>query len=201
MIHLGPVRGVRVDPVGRTARVGAGALLGDLDREAQSFGLVTTAGTVSHTGTAGLTLGGGFGRLARKFGLTCDNLISADLITASGEFLRVSARENPDLFWGIRGGGGNFGIVTSFLFQLHPLRTVYAGPMLWPLERATAVMQFYRDFMTQAPKKKTRWWWRPMELLGFQKEEPKPKVTPLQSAQQFTRPLPGKATGTYRGVQ
>jgi FAD/FMN-containing dehydrogenase len=152
MIHLGPIRGVRVDPTARTARVGAGALLGDLDREAQSFGLVTTAGTVSHTGVAGLTLGGGFGRLARKFGLTCDNLRSADVITAKGEYLRASARENTDLFWGLRGGGGNFGIVTSFEYQLHEMSaTVLGGPIMYPFESAREVLTFFADFAQRMP--------------------------------------------------
>lgn len=152
MIHLGPIRGVRVDPVTRTARVGAGALLGDLDREAQSFGLVTTAGTVSHTGTAGLTLGGGFGRLARRYGLTCDNLLSADVVTARGEFLRASARENADLFWGLRGGGGNFGVVTSFEYRLHPMApTVLGGALMYAPEDAREVLKFYAGYSQQLP--------------------------------------------------
>jgi FAD/FMN-containing dehydrogenase len=156
MIHLKPIRGVRIDPIARTARVGAGALLGDLDREAQGFGLVTTAGTVSHTGAAGLTLGGGFGRLARRFGLTCDNLLSADVITAKGEFLRANARENADLFWGLRGGGGNFGVVTSFEYRLHPMQaTVLGGPLMYAPEDAREVLNFYAEYSQNLPDELT----------------------------------------------
>ena len=119
MIDLSRMRGIQADPVTRTARVEGGAILGDLDRATQAFGLATTAGVVTHTGVAGLTLGGGVGRLAHKYGLACDNLLSVDIVTAEGRVLRASATENPDLFWGVRGGGGNFGIVTAFEFRLH----------------------------------------------------------------------------------
>ncbi len=121
MIDLSPFRGVRVDPIARTARVAGGSLLGEMDHDTMAYGLVTTAGTVSHTGIGGLTLGGGFGRLGRRFGLTLDNLMAVDIITADGEFRRASKDENPDLFWAVRGGGGNFGVVTSFELQLHPM--------------------------------------------------------------------------------
>lgn len=152
MIDLESMRAVRVDPGARTARVESGALLGDLDREAQAFGLATTAGTVSHTGAAGLTLGGGFGRLGRRFGLTCDNLLGVDLITARGELLHASARENPDLFWGLRGGGGNFGVVTSFEYQLHEVDpTILGGPMIFPLERAREVLAWYAENSPSLP--------------------------------------------------
>ena len=132
------MKGIRVDPEARTARVQAGALWGELDRETQAFGLATTGGIVTHTGVAGLTLGGGFGWLHRKHGLTIDQLLSVDLVTAEGEFVKASETENADLFWGVRGGGGNFGIVTEFEFRLHPVGpTVFAGPIFWPMEEAS----------------------------------------------------------------
>ncbi len=152
MIDLSPMRSVRVDPVARRAYVGAGSLLGDLDRESAAFGLVTTAGTVSHTGAAGLTLGGGQGRLHRIHGLACDNLRAADVITAQGKFLRASATANPDLFWALRGGGGNFGIVTSFEYELHPFGgTVLGGEIVYPFEQARDVYDFYADFTQKIP--------------------------------------------------
>src|SRR5258707_3347139 len=121
------MRAVEVDPVARMALVEAGALLGQLDREALAFGLDTSVGTVADTGVAGLTLGGGVGRIGRRFGLTCDNLTGAELVTADGKWLRVSAAENPDLFWALRGGGGNFGVVTSFTFRLHEVTPIMYG--------------------------------------------------------------------------
>jgi FAD/FMN-containing dehydrogenase len=152
MIDLADMRGVRVDPRARLARVPGGCLLGELDREAQFFGLATTAGTVSHTGAAGLTLGGGFGRLGRSFGLSCDNLASVDVVTASGEVLRASDDENQDLFWGLRGGGGNFGIATSFEYRLHPVDPiVLGGPIIYPWEQARAVLDFFVEFTASLP--------------------------------------------------
>jgi FAD/FMN-containing dehydrogenase len=152
VIDLGPMKGIRVDPEARTARVQAGALWGELDRETQAFGLATTGGIVTHTGVAGLTLGGGIGWLHRKLGLTIDQLVSVDLITAEGEFVKASERENADLFWGLRGGGGNFGIVTEFEFRLHPVGpTVVAGPVFWPMEKAPDVLRFYREWSAEAP--------------------------------------------------
>jgi hypothetical protein len=152
MIDLSRMRGVQVDPVTRTARVEGGALLGDLDRATQAFGLATTAGVVTHTGVAGLTLGGGVGRLAHKYGLACDNLLSVELVTAEGRVLRASATEHPDLFWGVRGGGGNFGIVTTFEFQLHPVGPgVLGGTVLYPLAQARAALTFYYEYSQAAP--------------------------------------------------
>jgi FAD/FMN-containing dehydrogenase len=150
-VDLSRFRGVRVDPAARVAYVAGGSLLGELDHEAMAFGLVTTAGTVSHTGVGGLTLGGGFGRLARRLGLALDNLIGADLVTADGSLLHVSADENPDLFWGVRGGGGNFGIVTGFEFRLHPMnRQVVGGDLVFPLSRARELLEFYAEYSLSA---------------------------------------------------
>lgn len=152
VIDLGPMKGIRVDLEDKTVRAQAGVLLGELDRETQAFGLAAPAGIVTHTGIAGLTLGGGTGWLMRKFGLTIDNLRSVDLVTANGEFIKASAEENPDLFWGVRGGGGNFGIVTEFEFRLRPLGPqVMAGPVFWPMEDAPKVLRFYRDWIADCP--------------------------------------------------
>ena len=152
MIDLSPMHGVRVDPEAQIAWAEAGILLAALDHECQLYGLGTPAGVVSHTGAAGLTLGGGFGRLSRAYGLTCDNVRSYDLITASGEFKRVSASENPDLFWGLRGGGGNFGVVTGFEYQLHPVGTEFlAGSIMHPISNARDVFTFFAEFESKAP--------------------------------------------------
>ncbi|TDD71054.1 FAD-binding oxidoreductase [Jiangella aurantiaca] len=156
MIDLTPMGGVSVDPATRRALVQGGALLGALDVAAQRHGLATTAGNVSHTGVGGLTLGGGMGWLARQYGLTCDNVVSYELVTADGERLRVSRDEHPDLFWGLRGGGGNFGIVTEFEFQLHPVGTrAYVAELTYPLERAAAVLRGWRDLSADAPRQAT----------------------------------------------
>ena len=142
-IDLSRLRGARVDPAARLAYVAGGSLLGDLDHEALALGLVTTAGTVSHTGVGGLTLGAGFGRLARRFGLALDNLKAVDIVTADGRLLHASAEENPDLFWGVRGGGGNFGIVTGFVFGLHEMqRQVLGGDLIYPFSRARELLEF-----------------------------------------------------------
>ena len=152
VIDLGPMKGIRVDPEAGTARAQAGVLLGELDRETQPFGLAVPAGIVTHTGVAGLTLGGGTGWIQRKYGLTIDNLLSVDLVTADGEFVKAGDKENPDLFWGVRGGGGNFGIVTDFEFRLNPLGPqVMAGPIFWPMEEAPKVLRFYRDWIADSP--------------------------------------------------
>jgi FAD/FMN-containing dehydrogenase len=150
VIDLGPMKGIRVDPQARTARVQAGALWGELDHESQAFGLATTGGFVSHTGVAGLTLGGGIGWLHRKHGLTIDQLLSVDLVTAEGELVKASETENTELFWGLRGGGGNFGIVTEFEFRLHPVGpAVLAGPIYWPMQKAPALLRFYREWIAE----------------------------------------------------
>ncbi len=152
MIDLAPLQSVRVDPQGRTVRVDPGVLLGSMDREAQAFGLVVPAGTVSHTGVAGLTLGGGFGRLSRKLGLTIDSLLSVDLVTADGRLRRASASENPDLFWAVRGGGGNFGVVTSFEFRGHEIPSrLLGGSLHFPFEQARQVLLALMEISARAP--------------------------------------------------
>src|SRR6185436_10152730 len=182
MIDLTPMKSVRVDPVARTARVEPGVTLGEFDREAQAFGLATPVGVNSTTGIAGLTLGGGFGWLSRKLGLTIDNLLSAEVVTASGEVVRASNQDNPDLFWAIRGGGGNFGVVTSFEFRLHPIGPeVLSGLIVHPLDAARDVLRFYRDFMPDTPEELVCWFvmrkapplpflaseWHGKEILGL----------------------------------
>jgi FAD/FMN-containing dehydrogenase len=152
VIDLSPMKGMWVDPGARTARAQSGLLWGEFDHETQRFGLATPGGIVTHTGIAGLTLGGGLGWLMRRYGLTCDNLLAADVVTADGELMRASAEENADLFWGLRGGGGNFGIVTSFDYRLHPVGpTVLAGVILHPAARAREVLDFYRHYIASAP--------------------------------------------------
>jgi hypothetical protein len=152
MIDLSPMKGIRVDPAARTAVAQAGVLLGEFDRESQAFGLATPLGTAADTGIAGLTLGGGQGRLARKFGLSCDNLLSADIVTADGRLLHASEHENQDLFWAIRGGGGNFGIATAFEYRLHPLGPkVLAGNRVYPFAQARTVLLALRELCEQAP--------------------------------------------------
>jgi hypothetical protein len=152
MIDLSPMNGVRVDPAARAGRAEAGVLLGAVDHECQAFGLAAPFGVVSHTGAAGLTLGGGFGKLSRKYGLTVDNLRNVDVVTADGTFKRANVSENADLFWGLRGGGGNFGVVTSFEYQLHPVGTEFlSGAVMHPISNARDVLNFYSEFITTAP--------------------------------------------------
>ncbi len=156
MIDLSPLRGIRVDPARRLVRAQPGVLNGELDRECQAFGLATTAGIVTHTGIAGLTLGGGIGWLMRKHGATVDNLVEADVVTADGSFTTASSDEEPELFWGLRGGGGNFGVVTSFEYGLHPVGpTVLAGPVVYPLEQGRDVLRAYREAIVDAPDELT----------------------------------------------
>jgi FAD binding domain/Berberine and berberine like len=152
VIDLSAMRSVWIDPAGRTAWVQGGALWGDVDHETQAHGLATTGGIIGHTGVAGLTLGGGIGFLMRRHGLAVDNLLAAEVVTADGSIVRASADEHPDLFWALRGGGGNFGVVTSFRFALHPLGpTVMAGPVFWAADDTTEMLRFYRDFAAEAP--------------------------------------------------
>ena len=200
VIDLSAMRGVRVDPAGRRAWVQGGALWGDVDYETQAYGLATTGGIVSHTGVAGLTLGGGVGWLMRKHGLTIDNLLAANLVTADGELLRASEDEHPDLFWALRGGGGNFGVVTAFEFRLHPVGpTVFAGPILWDAADAGEVLRFYRDFIRDAPDAlgtvvrfgtapplpviPENLHWRPVMILGCC------YAGPIEDAERVLRPL------------
>lgn len=158
MLDLSAMTSVRVDPAARRARVEPGALLSDFDRETQAFGLSTPTGINSTTGMSGLTLGGGFGWQSRKRGLTIDNLVAADVVLASGEFMQTSATQHPDLFWALRGGGGNFGVVTSFEYQLHPLGPqVLAGLVVYPMDQARQVFEGYRQFTAQASDEMTAW--------------------------------------------
>ncbi|MGP8247621.1 MAG: FAD-binding oxidoreductase [Bryobacteraceae bacterium] len=152
VIDLSPMKGIRVDPAAKKVRVEAGCVWGDLDHATHAFGMAVPGGFISTTGVAGLTLGGGIGYLTRQYGLTIDNLLSVDMVLADGTFVTASKDENPDLFWAVRGGGGNFGVVTSFEFKLHPVKTVQFGPTFWPLEEAGAVLSAYRDFIQSAPE-------------------------------------------------
>ena len=152
VIDLAAMKGIRVDPTARTVRVGPGCTSGDVDHATHPFGLAVPFGIVSSTGVGGLTLGGGSGHLTRKLGLTIDNLLEADVVLADGTFLTASEAANADLFWALRGGGGNFGVVTSFLFRAHPVSAVFAGPIAWEQGHARAIMQAYRDFLPEAPE-------------------------------------------------
>src|SRR5215468_2465622 len=152
VIDLSLMKGIRVDPSNRTVRADAGCTQGDVDHATHAFGLAVPAGIVSTTGLAGLTLGGGHGYLSRKYGLTIDNLIEADVVLADGRFVTASAEDNPDLFWALRGGGGNFGVVTSFLFRLHPVGMVFAGPIAWDQKHARSLFSRYREFLPRAPE-------------------------------------------------
>ncbi|MBK1732314.1 FAD-binding oxidoreductase [Thiococcus pfennigii] len=157
VVDLSSQKGIRVDPQARTVRVEPGCTWGDVDHATHAFGLATVSGIISTTGVAGLTLGGGHGYLSRQYGLTIDNLLEADVALADGSLVRASAEEHPDLFWALRGGGGNFGVVTSFLLRLHPVAMVQAGPAFWSMDDAEVILKWYREFMPRAPR----------ELYGF----------------------------------
>ncbi len=152
MIDMSMMKGIRVDPANATVRVEAGCTSGDVDHATHLFGLAVPFGIVSTTGVAGLTLGGGMGYLSRKYGLTIDSLLEADVVLADGSVVTASPSRNADLYWGLRGGGGNFGIVTSFLFRAHPVKMVFAGPVFWDMDHAQTVMRKYRDFLPKAPE-------------------------------------------------
>lgn len=151
VIDLGNLRGIRVDPDRKTVRVEAGCRWGDVDHATHAFGLATVSGIISNTGVSGLTLGGGHGYLTRKYGLTIDNLLAADVILADGRLVHASEDEHADLFWALRGGGGNFGVVASFEFRLHPVHTVVAGPMFWPIEKLEDTLRWYRQWLLEVP--------------------------------------------------
>ena len=157
VIDLSEMNGIRVDPTMRTVRAEGGCTWGAVDHATHAFGLATPSGFISTTGVGGLTLGGGIGYLSRTFGLTIDNLLSVDMVLADGSFVTASSEEHADVFWAVRGGGGNFGVVTSFLFQLHPVSTVYGGPMLWPFEQAADVLKYWREFILHAPEDVNGW--------------------------------------------
>jgi FAD/FMN-containing dehydrogenase len=152
MLDLSLMKGVEVDPIGRTVRVAGGSIWSEVDQATYEHGFATPSGIMSITGVGGLTLGGGVGHLSRKFGLTVDNLLEADIVLASGEVVTTNATSHPDLFWALRGGGGNFGVVTSFTFRLHEVKDVIAGPTFWPLDRTTEIMRWYQDFIQEAPE-------------------------------------------------
>src|SRR5438874_13592278 len=157
VIDLSDMKGIHVDPMARTARVAGGCTWGEVDHATHPFGLATPSGFISTTGVGGLTLGGGIGYLSRTLGLTIDNLLGVDMVLADGRVVTADAEQNADLYWAVRGGGGNFGVVTSFLFRLHPISTVYSGPMLWPMEAAPDLLRFWRDFILSAPETINGW--------------------------------------------
>ena len=157
VLDLSRMKGIRVDPAARTVRVEGGCTWGDVDHATHAFGLATPSGFISTTGVGGLTLGGGIGYLARTYGLTIDNLLEVDMVLADGRLVTANAEKYADLFWAVRGGGGNFGVVTSFLFKLHPISTVYGGPMIWPMEQAADLLKFWRDFILDAPEDINGW--------------------------------------------
>ena len=152
VIDLSRMKGIRVNPEARTVRVEAGCVWGDVDHATHAFGMAVPSGFISSTGVAGLTLGGGIGYLTRRFGLTIDSLLAVDMVLANGQFVTANSDENSDLFWAVRGGGGNFGVVTSFEFRLHPVKMVHFGPTFWPLEEAADVLRAYQQFIMDAPE-------------------------------------------------
>ena len=157
VIDLSPMKGIRVDTAARTVRVEGGCTWGEVDHATGAFGMAVPSGIISTTGVGGLTLGGGHGYLSRKYGLTIDNLLAVDIVLADGRLVVASADENEDLFWAVRGGGGNFGVVTSFLFRMQPVGTVYGGPIIWPIEQAGEILRWYRDYIVDAPEDMYGW--------------------------------------------
>lgn len=157
VIDLSPMKGIRVDPDARTVRVEGGCTWGEVDQATGAHGLAVPSGIISTTGVGGLTLGGGHGYLSRKYGLTIDNLLAVDMVLADGRQVVASAEENQDLFWAVRGGGGNFGVATSFLFQAQPVGTVYGGPIIWPIDQSEKILRWYRDFIAHAPEDLYGW--------------------------------------------
>ena len=176
VVDLSPMKSVRVDPSKQSVRVEGGCTWGGVDHATHAFGLATPSGFISTTGVGGLTLGGGIGYLTRQHGLTIDNLLSVDVVLADGRFATASEAENADLFWAVRGGGGNFGVVTSFEYRLHPVDTVFGGPMLWPLERTAELLKFWRDFILGAPEDINGWF----GLMTVPPAEPFPETFFLQ---------------------
>src|SRR5512138_1937719 len=157
VIDLSEMRGIQVDPSNKTVRVEAGCVWGEVDKATHEFGLAVPSGILSSTGVGGLTLGGGTGYLSRQFGLTIDNLLEVEMVLADGSCVIANSNDNADLFWAVRGGGGNFGVVTSFLFQANPVQTVYGGPMFWPLELSADLLRFWQDFILSAPENINGW--------------------------------------------
>lgn len=157
VIDLSQMKGVRVDPIARTVRAAGGCTLGEVDHATHGFGLATPSGIFSTTGVGGITLGGGVGHLTRTYGLALDNLLEVDVVLADGRFVTANERDHADLFWAVRGGGGNFGVVTSFLFRVHAVDTVYAGPMLWPIDKAADVLRWYANYLPKAPDEVNGW--------------------------------------------
>jgi hypothetical protein len=178
VVDLSRMRGIRVDPEARTVRVEGGARWGDVDHATHPFGLATPSGFISTTGVGGLTLGGGIGYMSRTHGLTIDNLLSVDMVLADGRFVTANAKDNKDLFWAVRGGGGNFGVVTAFEYRLHPISTVYGGPMIWPLEQSAELLKWWRNFILEAPEDINGWF-------GFITVPP---VAPFPSSTRGRRP-------------
>lgn len=157
VIDLSPMKEIHVDPEARTVRVAGGCTWGEVDNATHAFGLAVPSGIISTTGVGGLTLGGGHGYLSRQYGLTIDNLLAVEMVLADGRLVTAKAAENEDLFWAVRGGGGNFGVVTSFLFRAHPVSTVYGGPIIWPIDQADEILRWYRDFIMTAPEDLYGW--------------------------------------------
>lgn len=211
VIDLSLMNGVRVDPEARTVRVEGGATWGKVDHATHAFGLAVPSGIISTTGVGGLTLGGGLGNLTRTYGLTIDNLLGVDVVLADGSFVSANAEQHPDLFWAVRGGGGNFGVVTSFLFQAHPVSTVVAGPTLWELDSAKEVMRWYHEFIVQAPETLNGFF----TFLTVPPGPPFPKalhlkkmcgvvwnyVGPLERAEEVFEPIQAFGPPTLHGVQ